>query len=33
MEDLENGLDIQNVLNRVVVEFKLAQENVTIRLH
>ena len=33
MEDLGNGLDIQNVLNRVVVEFKLAQENVTIRLH
>ena len=33
MEDLENGLDIQNVLNRVVVEFKLAQENVAIRLH
>ena len=33
MEDSGNGLDIQNVPNRAVVELKVAQENVTIQLH
>lgn len=29
MENLGNGLNIQNVPNRVVVEFKVERENVT----
>ena len=29
MEDLGNGLNIQNAPNRVVVEFKIEPENVT----
>ena len=29
MENLGNGLNIQSAPNRVVVEFKIAQENVT----
>ena len=33
MEDSENGLDTQNVPNHVAVEFKVAQENVTIQFH
>ena len=29
MENLENGLNIQNAPNRVVLEFKVESENVT----
>ena len=32
MENLENGLYIRNAPNRVVVEFRIAQENVTAQL-
>ena len=32
MENMENGQNIHNALNRVVLEFKIVQENVTAQL-
>ena len=32
MENLENGQNIRNALSCVVVDFKTAQENVTVQL-